>query len=49
MVIGGPAKDELEAKRVKPKSNQSAPPATAMETAPAASKLAVVVENKMSR
>ena len=37
-------KDDLEVKRVEPKSNQSAPHVAAMETAPAALKPAVVVE-----
>ena len=32
------AKGDLEVKRAKPKSNQSAPPTAAMETAPAALK-----------
>ena len=32
------ANGDLKVKRAEPKSNQSAPPATAMETAPAASK-----------
>ena len=36
-------------KKAEPKSNQSAPPAIAMETAPGASKPAGVVEKKMSR
>ena len=36
-------------RRVEPKSNQSVPPAGAMGTAPTTSKLAVVVEKKMSR
>ena len=40
-------KDDLEVKRVEPKSNQSAPPAAAMKTAPAASKPAGVVEKKI--
>ena len=38
------AKGDLEDNRVEPKSNQSAPPAAAMTTVPAASKRAVVVE-----
>ena len=38
------AKGDLEVKRVEPKSNQSAPHVAAMVTAPAVSKLAVVVE-----
>ena len=38
MAKGGLEKDDLETKRVEPKSNQSAPLAAAMETAPAASK-----------
>ena len=38
------AKDDLEVKRVEPKSNQSAPPAVAMKTAPATSKPAGVAE-----
>ena len=42
-------KDDLEVKRVEPKSNQSAPPAAAMKTAPAASNPTGVVEKKMSR
>ena len=41
------AKGDLEVKRAEPKSNQSAPHAAAMETAPAASKLAGVVEEKI--
>ena len=49
MAKDGPAKDDLEAKRVEPKSNQSALPAAAMETVRAASKPAVVVDKKMSR
>jgi len=40
---------DLEVKRVEPKSNQLAPLAAAMETVPAASKPAGVVEKKMSR
>ena len=43
------AKGDLEVKRVEPKSNQSAPYVVAMETAPASSKPAGVVEKKMSR
>ena len=43
------AKGDLKVKRAEPKSNQSAPPAVAMETAPGASKPAGVVEKKMSR
>ncbi|XP_022929273.1 uncharacterized protein LOC111435904 [Cucurbita moschata] len=39
-------KSDLEVKRVEPKSNQSAPPAAAIKTAPTASKPAVVVEKK---
>ncbi|XP_022987469.1 uncharacterized protein LOC111485008 [Cucurbita maxima] len=42
------SKGDLEVKKVESKSNQLAPPTTTMETAPAASKLAVVVEKKMS-
>ena len=42
-------KDDLEVKRVEPKSNQSAPHVAVMETAPATSKLAVVMEKKISR
>ena len=38
-------KDDLEVKRVEPKSNQSALHVAAMTTAPAASKQAVVVKN----
>ena len=38
------AKGDFEVKRKEPKSNQSAPPAAAMETAPAASKPAGVAE-----
>ncbi|XP_022151410.1 activator of 90 kDa heat shock protein ATPase homolog [Momordica charantia] len=46
MAKGGPAKDDLEAKKVEPKSNQSAP-AAAAAAAPAASvKPAVVAEKK---
>ena len=37
------ANDDLEVKRVEPKSNQSAPHVAAMETTPAASKPPVVV------
>ena len=43
------AKGDLEVKRVEPKSNQSGPLAAAMATAPAASKLAVVVEKNNRR
>ena len=46
---GGPAKDDLEAKRVEQKSNQSTLSVAAMKTIPAASKPPVVVEKKMSR
>ncbi|XP_022971345.1 activator of 90 kDa heat shock protein ATPase homolog [Cucurbita maxima] len=49
MAKGGPAKDDLEAKKVEPKSNQSAPPAAAMAAAPAASKPAVVAEKKKAK
>ena len=42
-------KDDLEVKRVEPKSNQSALHVAAMTTGPAASKPAVVVEEKNSR
>ena len=42
MAKSGPVKDDLEAKRVESKSNQSAPTATIMETALVASKPAVV-------
>ena len=42
-------KGDLEVKRVEPMSNQSALPATVMETTCAASKSAVVVEKKMSK
>jgi len=43
------AKGDFEVKRVEPKSNQSAPHVAVIESAPAASKLARVVEKKMSR
>ena len=42
-------KDDLEVKRVEPKSNQSALHVVAMTTAPAASKAAVVVEKNSRR
>ena len=43
------AKGDLEVKRVELKSNQSAPLVAAMTTAPATSKLAVVVEKNIGR
>jgi len=43
------AMGDLEVKRVELKSNQLAPHVAVMETAPAASKPARVVEKKMSR
>ena len=43
------AKDDLEVKRVEPKSNQSTLHVAAMTTAPAASKPAVVVEKSSRR
>ena len=43
------AKDDLEVKRVEPKSNQSALHVATMTTAPAASKPAVVVEKNSRR
>ena len=46
---GGPAKDDLETKKVELKSNQSAPPTAAMVAAPTASKPTVMMEKKMSR
>ena len=42
------ANDDLEVKRVEPRSNQSTLHVAVMATAPAASKLAVVVEKKES-
>ena len=44
LYVQSKGKGDLEVKRVEPKSNQSAPPAATMETAPATSKPAVVVE-----
>ena len=43
------AKGDLGVNRVEPKSNQSAPHVAVMETTPAASKPAGVVEKKISR
>ena len=44
LYIQSMANGDLEVKRVEPKSNQSVPPATAIATAPAASKPSVLVE-----
>ena len=49
MAKGGPAKDDLEAKRVESKSNQSAPLAAATDTTPTTSKPVMVVEKKIRR
>ena len=47
MTNEGPAKDYFEAKKVEPKSNQSAPSTEAMTTVPTTSKPTVVVEKKI--